>query len=361
MVYVDDLKNFTDNTEPKRISDRSSLLKKYDIPLHYLDYDYVEKCTNGREIEKILHILRSGEEGYYPDLIVKTEEKLRRLKPHSKYLRQQTPVIKKSALDRDELNHINENITTFITEMEKNSEELRAVKGNPIFIEVPVRKSTSNIDNVAPTDQNPKRIASTDYASWDKYDVDTEILKMDIAEEKLKEQATTQTIDKPEKTVKFNEFRTFAEAIYESNREREKGNEYFKAGDYLDALRHYTNSLTCHSNIHAYNNRALVYIKLKMYEKAIKDCNMAIKLEPENVKSYIRKAQSLEALKRYKEALDSIEIAIETDPNNTTTQQFAATLRNTIGLKASRTKRLTIVEINDEESQQPSVSIVDSF
>ena len=29
-----------------------------DVPLEHLDYDYVRKCTNGAELEKILRILR---------------------------------------------------------------------------------------------------------------------------------------------------------------------------------------------------------------------------------------------------------------------------------------------------------------
>lgn len=36
-----------------------------------------------------------------------------------------------------------------------------------------------------------KRIASTDYKSWDKYDADTEIMKMDLEEERQKQHQQT--------------------------------------------------------------------------------------------------------------------------------------------------------------------------
>lgn len=360
MAYLDNMQGLSE--APRRISDKSTLLKKYDIPLQYLDYDYVEKCTNAREIEKILHILRSGEEGFYPDLIKKTEDRLKKLKPNSKFLRQVTPVINKTALDNNEQKNINNEMNYFIKEMEKNSEELNAFKGVHNSINVPIRASKTNWDDTyRDRNQNSKRISSTDYASWDKYDVDTELLKLNLEEERMKQEAEKKLNSKPkvEKTVKFNQFHTTAEALYESNREREKGNEFYRVGDYKDALHHYTNSINCHSNVNAYNNRALVYIKLKKYESAINDCNLAIKLEPLNAKAHFRKAQCYEALKQYKEALNSVEVAIEVDPNNSIGQQLAERLRNQLGIKTTgETKRLTIVEVDNDENKRLKLSVI---
>lgn len=48
-----------------------SLLEKYDIPVSHLDYKYIETCQNSKEMERIVIILKSGEEGYYPDLLDK--------------------------------------------------------------------------------------------------------------------------------------------------------------------------------------------------------------------------------------------------------------------------------------------------
>ena len=35
-----------------------------DIPIEHLDYAYVRECKNAAEVEKILTILRSGQEGW---------------------------------------------------------------------------------------------------------------------------------------------------------------------------------------------------------------------------------------------------------------------------------------------------------
>jgi len=85
---------------------KKSLLEKYNIPLHHLDFAYVEKCTNGREMEKIVQILRSGQEGFYPDLLRCSEEKLKELKPDSKLFRYEEQIKHSNVLDKNELKPI---------------------------------------------------------------------------------------------------------------------------------------------------------------------------------------------------------------------------------------------------------------
>ena len=57
-----------------------------DVPIEHLDYGYVGKCKNARELERILEILRSGKEGMYPQLIDFTEKKLKEVFP-KRYVR----------------------------------------------------------------------------------------------------------------------------------------------------------------------------------------------------------------------------------------------------------------------------------
>ena len=47
---------------------------------------------------------------------------------------------------------------------------------------------------------------------------------------------------------------------------------------------YYNRSLTIHKNPSVYNNRAITYIKLEKYEEALKDSNIVIEQEPENIK-----------------------------------------------------------------------------
>lgn len=59
--------------------EKKSFLEKYEIPIEHLDFEYIKTCKNVQELEKMLEILRSGEEGYYPDLVKFSESKLRDL------------------------------------------------------------------------------------------------------------------------------------------------------------------------------------------------------------------------------------------------------------------------------------------
>lgn len=83
-----------------------SLLQKYDVPICHLDFAYIETCKNAREMEKIVKILRSGEEGYFPDLTRCAEEKLKLLKPNSKLFRFEEQIKNSSVLDTKELKPI---------------------------------------------------------------------------------------------------------------------------------------------------------------------------------------------------------------------------------------------------------------
>lgn len=65
---------------------KKSLLDKYSIPIKYLDFDYLKKCKNIQDLEKIIEILKSGEEGYYPDLTNFAEANLRALDPNNRML-----------------------------------------------------------------------------------------------------------------------------------------------------------------------------------------------------------------------------------------------------------------------------------
>lgn len=83
-----------------------SLLKKYDIPINHLDFDYIKSCKNVKEIERIVTVLKSGEEGYYPDLTDCAVEKLKLLSPSSKILREEFPVLTKRSMDNEEWKRI---------------------------------------------------------------------------------------------------------------------------------------------------------------------------------------------------------------------------------------------------------------
>lgn len=163
------------------------------------------------------------------------------------------------------------------------------------------------------------------------------------------------------KVVRINEFKTRAEAIYEANCEREKGNEFFKAGDIQEALSHYTNSINCHPSAAAYTNRGLTYIKLKKYNEAICDCKKALNYDPKSIKAYLRIAISYECLKKYDDAMDYVEEAIYLEPNNVAAQELAARIRDKIVPVFRTNTRMKIVELEDEDNENGKVDERNEF
>lgn len=69
-----------------------------------------------------------------------------------------------------------------------------------------------------------------------------------------------------------------------AEREKNKGNEAFRSGDFEEALAYYNRSISLKAVPSVHNNRAMAYIKLEKYEEAIKECNCVIKDEPKNIK-----------------------------------------------------------------------------
>jgi len=63
--------------------------------------------------------------------------------------------------------------------------------------------------------------------------------------------------------------------------EREKGNTFFKAGDWPEAIKCYTEAIArLPTDPRAYTNRAAAYIKLMAFPEADRDLEEAIKLDP---------------------------------------------------------------------------------
>lgn len=63
-----------------------------------------------------------------------------------------------------------------------------------------------------------------------------------------------------------------------------------------------------------YTNRAQAYIKLTEYEKALKDCDLALRLDDKYLKAYLHKGKAYSALGKFDEALNSYKTAISCDP-----------------------------------------------
>ncbi|ORY43280.1 TPR-like protein [Rhizoclosmatium globosum] len=95
---------------------------------------------------------------------------------------------------------------------------------------------------------------------------------------------------------------------------REIGNELFKKHSYAEAVKHYTEAIKRNDkDPRNFSNRAACYIKLMALPEADKDCDEALKLDPNFIKAYIRKASILLAKRDWTKTMDMCNEAKEKD------------------------------------------------
>lgn len=99
--------------------------------------------------------------------------------------------------------------------------------------------------------------------------------------------------------------------------EKEKGNEFFKQGDYSNAMKHYTEAIQRNpDDAKLYSNRAACYTKLAAFDLGLKDCETCCRLDETFIKGWIRKGKILQVMQKSSEALTAYQKALEIDPNN---------------------------------------------
>ncbi|XP_001605436.3 sperm-associated antigen 1 [Nasonia vitripennis] len=337
-----------------------SLLQKFDIPIEHLSYEYIGECTDSKELERIVRILRSGEEGAFPQLTRFTEGRLSTLKPESPILLSWQPVRPRRFLDPTERRDLEEEIANWTKEMRLREcdladESISAAERDEELPRPGIRTTFDAVVAAGETSQKDskvsKRLASCNYDAWDKYDADTELNRIELREEQRKIEAKrTQETRKAEQarcgkeTVIKKSLLTGTELSVMSTREREKGNEAYRAGDYLEALQLYSTSIAMDGDFNAYNNRAMTHIKLKNYDKAVMDCNSVLSIDFENVKALLRRGRAYELLDKKAEALEDYEAVLRLEPENKIALAAVGKLRKD---DDSRRVRLTIEEIYD--------------
>lgn len=95
---------------------------------------------------------------------------------------------------------------------------------------------------------------------------------------------------------------------------RQKGNEFFKKGDWTEAYKAYEDmAQRAPEDPRGYSNKAAALIKLGELPSALDECNTAIKKDKTFIRAYIRKAQVLFVMKRYSDCLDACEEASHVD------------------------------------------------
>ncbi|KFM12214.1 RNA polymerase II-associated protein 3 [Aptenodytes forsteri] len=216
----------------------------------------------------------------------------------------------------EELQDFMRELESWEKDIKEVDSELRKQSGVPEENLPPIRnkafkkkkKSKNKVPSKITTEENKKnKIKSYDYEAWGKLDVDK------ILEELDKEDSTHDSVS-PESDSEEDGIRIDAEKALA---EKEKGNNYFKQGNFDEAIKCYTRGM--HSD--PYNpvlptNRASAFYRMKKFSVAESDCNLALALDKNYTKAYARRGAARFALKNLQGAKEDYEKVLELDANN---------------------------------------------
>ncbi|NXO09698.1 RPAP3 protein, partial [Oriolus oriolus] len=216
----------------------------------------------------------------------------------------------------EELQDFMRELESWEKDIKEVDSELRKQSGVPEENLPPIRnkafkkkkKSKNKVPSKITSEENKKnKIKSYDYEAWGKLDVDK------ILEELDKEDSTHDSVS-PESDSEEDGIRIDAEKALA---EKEKGNTYFKQGNFDEAIKCYTRGM--HSD--PYNpvlptNRASAFHRMKKFSVAESDCNLALALDKNYVKAYARRGAARFALKNLQGAKEDYEKVLELDANN---------------------------------------------
>ncbi|XP_069760260.1 RNA polymerase II-associated protein 3 isoform X3 [Narcine bancroftii] len=110
---------------------------------------------------------------------------------------------------------------------------------------------------------------------------------------------------------------TEAQAKQQAIFEKDLGNDYFKQGEYLEAVECYTRGMTADgTNALLPANRAMAFLKLEKFAEAEADCSQAISLDNTYSKAYARRGTARLGLGKMKEAKEDFEMVLRVEPGN---------------------------------------------
>ncbi|XP_031445402.1 RNA polymerase II-associated protein 3 [Phasianus colchicus] len=216
----------------------------------------------------------------------------------------------------EELQDFMRELESWEKDIKEVDSELRKQSGVPEENLPPIRnktfkkkkKSKSKVPSKTTSEENKKnKIKSYDYEAWGKLDVDK------ILEELDKDDSTHDSIspdsDSEEDGIHIDKEKALAE--------KEKGNKYFKQGNFDEAIKCYTRGM--HSdpfNPVLPTNRASAFYRMKKFSVAESDCNLALALDKNYTKAYARRGAARFALKNFQGAKEDYEKVLELDANN---------------------------------------------
>lgn len=181
-------------------------------------------------------------------------------------------------------------------------------------------KSSSDNKRKTQTDKpenKPKKISGSDYAAWDKFDVDKALKSSD-------EEGTDEDENEESKKVvegynkQLEENKKYKESVISGAVElKDEGNKLYAGGKLKEALAKYTQGMELDpTNAILPANRAMAYIKLQKYTAAEADCDCCLSIDPKYIKGYLRRATSRINLGKSEDAAKDYKKVLELEPWN---------------------------------------------
>ena len=343
--------------------------KPRDIHVEMLDYDHVDNCTDIDELKGILALLRSGKEGRYVQLEQHTEKRILQVLPEyerKKILRMKNgPTSNEVASEEAELASWESSMQSTSAELLQTSKKLSTRTMPPVRGQKCNKKTIS--ESKAKKVSKAEKISAYNWRAWEKYDVDAALQEIDH-EEHLTKEAAKAAVEKTEArakqrrkeleslpaSVNLSEMSSIERKVC-ATKEKQKGNECFKAGETEEALLYYTRSLAYDDSCAViYSNRALGHLKLKNFQSAEEDCTRAINLDPTFTKAWIRRGMTRHRRGKYKEAIGDFERALEIGPSNNADLRrlLEKTRQKWKQVEGEQFNKIQIVEEDSEEEEQ---------
>nr|XP_020462431.1 sperm-associated antigen 1 [Monopterus albus] len=330
------------------------------IPVEHLDYDYIETCKDVKYLERILKVLRSGEEGIYPPLIKFCETHLEKLDPRSRALRKENYA---ATAAKDEWSQIIDELKMWQRETKNIEISLRQ---QSLFDDLvnrnmpPIRGSNCSVPLNQTSHSKGKGSSSKctlprDYREWDKFDVEKESERIDGNVVNNSPPATINT-GHPKIQIKVDaSLLTQQEKFLLANHEKDKGNEAFRANDYEEAVAYYSRSLSIIPTVAAYNNRAQAELNLKHWHNAMRDCQSVLKLEPGNMKALLRRATVHKHMGNVQLAAEDLRTVLMKEPQNAAATQLLSEVEKKLKecqlQRQSKGRKIFIQEVEEEDDK----------
>lgn len=110
---------------------------------------------------------------------------------------------------------------------------------------------------------------------------------------------------------------------------KNKGNEEFSAGRYIDAINYFSKAIELDNKNHVlFSNRSGCYAALQKYKDALDDADKCISLKSDWAKGYVRRGAALHGMRRYDDATAAYEKGLQVDPSNSSCVQGITDVRN---------------------------------